>query len=115
MSYCRWSSDGYQCDVYVYQSESGYETYVASRRRPQRIPDLRMTSPMDIEDSIRAQRAALIDPANVPQPIGLSEDGASFNHETPRECAENLIRLKGLGYLVPQEAIEALMEEGGTT
>ena len=32
MSYCRWSSDDFQCDVYVFGSDTGFETYVARGR-----------------------------------------------------------------------------------
>lgn len=42
MSYCRWSSMNWQCDVYVYENVSGgWTTHVAGRRRPiQPIPDI---------------------------------------------------------------------------
>jgi DNA repair photolyase len=33
MSYCRWSSDYFNCDLYCYESNSGYETHVAAYRR----------------------------------------------------------------------------------
>lgn len=111
MSYCRWSSDGFQCDVYVYQSDQGYETHVAARRRPKRIPDLDLTSAATIQESLIVQRAALDDPDNDLQEIGLLEDGASFIHESPGECASNLIRLKNLGYQIPQDVIDALIDE----
>ena len=39
MSYCRWSSDFGECDVYVYESDSGWQTHVAIRHRKQRVPD----------------------------------------------------------------------------
>ncbi len=32
MSYCRWSSDGYSSDVYVYEGEHGYVCHVAARK-----------------------------------------------------------------------------------
>ena len=32
MSFCRFSSDDFQCDFYAYESNSGYELYVAARR-----------------------------------------------------------------------------------
>lgn len=44
--------------------------------------------------------------------IGLPHDGDSFNHETAAECANNLKRLRAIGYRVPQYAIDAIMEEG---
>lgn len=40
MSYCRWSSDHFECDVYVYESVSGgWTTHVAGRRRKTPLPD----------------------------------------------------------------------------
>jgi hypothetical protein len=33
MSYCRWSSDNWKSDVYVYEGDVGYVIHVASRRR----------------------------------------------------------------------------------
>lgn len=42
MSYCRFSSNNWMCDVYVYESVyGGFQVHVAGRRRPIRpIPDL---------------------------------------------------------------------------
>lgn len=40
MSYCRWSSDFGECDVYVYADVSGgWTTHVAGRRLKHRVPD----------------------------------------------------------------------------
>ena len=40
MSYCRWSSDFFECDVYVYEDVSGgWTTHVAGRRRKNKLPD----------------------------------------------------------------------------
>jgi hypothetical protein len=33
MSYCRWSSDGMKCDVYVYEDVSGGFTYMFTLRK----------------------------------------------------------------------------------
>lgn len=33
MSYCRWSSDNFNCDLYCYESDFGFETHLASGRR----------------------------------------------------------------------------------
>lgn len=42
MSYCRWSSDNWRCDVYVYQdTNGGWTTHVAGRRHVlPPIPDI---------------------------------------------------------------------------
>jgi hypothetical protein len=40
MSYCRWSSDFGECDVYVYEDvNGGWTTHVAGRRLKHRVPD----------------------------------------------------------------------------
>lgn len=39
MSYCRWSSDHFECDVYVYESSQGWVTHIAGRRRKAKLPD----------------------------------------------------------------------------
>jgi hypothetical protein len=39
VSYCRWSSNHFECDVYVYESASGWMTHVAGRRHKEKLPD----------------------------------------------------------------------------
>jgi hypothetical protein len=40
MSYCRWSSDHFECDVYVYEDcGGGWTTHVAGRRQKNKLPD----------------------------------------------------------------------------
>ena len=114
MSYCRFSSEGFQCDVYVYESNEGWITQVASRRRPHRTPDLDWSTQALWKQTQAAQRAFLNDPNNAPRPIGLSDDGMTFCDATPGDCAAQLIRLKTMGYQVPQDVIDALLEEAGT-
>lgn len=43
--------------------------------------------------------------------IGLPHDGESFNDDTASECADRLERLRALGYIIPQYAIDALRKE----
>ena len=38
MSYCRWSSDNWRCDLYCYEGDV-FITHVAGRRRMGHIPD----------------------------------------------------------------------------
>ena len=114
MSYCRFSSEGFQCDVYVYESNEGWITHVASRRRATRAPELDWSTQALWEQTQAAQRAFLDDPANPSLPIGLSNDGMTFRDATPGDCAAQLIRLKTMGYHVPQYAIDGLLEEAGT-
>jgi hypothetical protein len=140
MSYCRWSSMNWRCDVYTYEDVSGgWTTHVAGRRRifPP-VPDLplmRFRFGAEWDDTQRAskyptkwhKRAAgvwfrlwgfwhrwihgvTLDLIPLRR-IGLPHDGGSFNDSTPGECADTLERLRAIGYIVPQYAIDSLREE----
>lgn len=117
MSYCRWSNENGYCDAYVYESENGWVTHIAALRPPPGAPP----SPMEIftrpwgvwSYQIYRMRQAARDAwseKNPSVPIDHPEAGASFTHASPLECAENLARLKREGFMVPQYAIDALLE-----
>lgn len=117
MSYCRWSSDGYNCDLYVYESDAGWMTHVAGRRRvsdqPRPVPPVATDLPgVDIDNWLAWWKAihAWCDAAKL-EPIGLVCDGQTFVDDTPGDCADRLVWLKGLGYIVPQYAIDELRQE----
>jgi len=56
MSYCRWSSDFGECDVYVYEScYGGWETHVAGRRLKHNVPDEIKNMPRDTAEDWMAQ------------------------------------------------------------
>jgi len=113
VSYCRWSSDDFQCDVYVYEGHC-FITHVAGRKRiwkeplPEKIPfdKKHLKEWMDRHKKVMqmCKDAELVD-------IGLSRDGMTFDSDTSKDCAELLISLKDEGYNVPQYAIDALMDE----
>lgn len=113
MSYCRWSDQDYQCDVYAYRSDRGYETFVASKRYvfSEALPDQvnfqenpaawfeRHHKVLDILD-----RTKMVD-------IGLPHDGEDWTDGEASACAERLIQLREIGYNVPQYAIDELLSE----
>lgn len=123
MSYCRWSSDDWQCDVYVYEHVGGWwQTHVAGRKRRLRDgvafpPEVHYTG--DNLDAWYARDRAVLemigdanegvlwDWEDLPE---LPDDG-NFRDATPGECADRLEWLRGLGYRVPQYAIDELREE----
>lgn len=113
MSYCRFSSDDYQCDVYVYGSDMGYETHVAGNRLvyKQALPD-----PIEIADDPDGWHARhqlvmdMVDDADRVR-IDLEHAGKCFVDGSAGECAERLKGLKDLGYEVPQYVIDALVAE----
>ena len=119
MSYCRWSTDNFRSDVYVYEdSRGGWTTHVAVRRRVgPRLPD----APLSLlrRDTRlrrlvwRAWRAAADTSLSLCPlvRIGGPVDGKTFNDPTARECAMTLARLIVAGYRVPDGVIENLLEE----
>lgn len=127
MSYARWSSDDFQCDVYVWADVCGdWRTAVATNRcvfkeplpEPVNYPPADAPEPerkVAIEAWIsRHQKVmAMVDAADRVE-IGLPHDGEFFNDATPGECADRLVMLREVGYNVPQYAIDALREEAAS-
>jgi len=115
MSYCRWSTDDYMCDVYVYEDVGGgWTTHVAGRRPVYKEP-LPPQIPWTAENAERYfERMQIVakmhDEAEL-VPIGLPNDGESFNDPTANDCAVRLRALRDLGYNVPQHAIDELESE----
>ncbi len=111
MSYCRFSCDDYQCDVYVYEDvNGGYTTHVAKSRIVFNEPLPEKAS--GVEDWIdRSLKVMKIVERSQRMIIGLPYDGRTFNDEDAEECAYRLISLKDAGYNVPQYAIENLLSE----
>ena len=117
MSYCRFSSDCYQSDVYVYADVSGgFTTHVAGRKRrplkPVPVP------PPDDEDFPLAYWEACSawcqDESNWEwQDIIHEAGGQTFNDATEKACADRLRALKAAGLNVPQYAIDRLDAETG--
>lgn len=115
MSYCRFSSDDYQCDVYCFADVGGgFTTYVANNR-PVLDRMLPPEVPFDTEhaDEWMCRYHAIMawtSKAKRAQ-IGLPYDGQRFNDPTAIDAADRLQMLKDTGYNVPQYAIDALRAE----
>lgn len=111
MSYCRWSSDDFQCDVYCYEHvHGGWVTHVAGRRRVFTEPLPPPAPEGDVRAWIeRCMKVTKMESEHVD--IGLPYDGETFSTDTPGEMADVLERLGSVGYNVPGYAIESLKEE----
>jgi hypothetical protein len=140
MSYCRFSSDNFMCDVYVYEDRyGGFTTHVAGNRYA--FPPLpsvpwewarifggtlspgsrRVTYPSTTKRRAaavywwlvtkwEAVRRLTLD--RIPRRrIDLPHASKHFNDPTAAECADRLEDLRRLGYVVPQYAIDRLREE----
>lgn len=119
MSYCRWSNDDYQCDVYVYDSVGDFVAiHVADNRvtppspPPPSIGNWFERGDAGIADYMARNKAVQEWLATGTRaPIGLPHDGESFEEPDAAAAADRLEYLRGLGYNVPQCAIDALRED----
>jgi hypothetical protein len=120
MSYCRWSSMGFQCDLYCYEDvDGGWTTHVAGLRRigipPQPV------EPEDYEaDDYLDKLDEFVDSFNLwvkavaaceNEPIGLPFDGMSFNDPDLEGFYSRLTELRALGYRFPDEVLEEVVAE----
>lgn len=113
MSYCRFSSDGFQCDVYVYESDAGWITHVAANRPiSDEPPPTRATHP-DAIARMTAEMDWLKTATRIA--IGLWHDRATYVDHSPAACAKRLEDLRSAGYNVPQYAIDNLYAEAKET
>lgn len=115
MSYCRWSSDDFQCDVYAYEHVYGGFMVHVARNRVVFTEPLPEDVPFEAEHleafMARHQKVMAMVDAAERKPIGLPHDGEDFCEDDAGACADRLESLRALGYQVPQYAIDALREE----
>ncbi len=114
MSYCRWSSDNWRCDLYCYEDVSGgWTTHVAGRRRVGEIPavDWRFlgTDHAEFTRQYDAQNAALDSTELVD--IGLPYDGDTFHDYSLEDFRERVVMLREAGYSCPDYVLEDIDEE----
>ena len=113
MSYCRFSSERFQCDVYCYADTSGgYTTHVAGRRRTEPAPEMDLAKMAGSQAECDRYNAAMAEWEKLPLlDIGLPHDGETFADPTLAALRERLVGLKALGYVVPESAFAAIDEE----
>lgn len=118
MSYCRWSSDNWRCDLYCYEDVSGgFTTHVAGNRVVGEIP--RDPSVLELvrgtisdEEWLTQHRAALkfLETAER-RPIGLPHDGESFNDPDLPSFLKRVTDLRAMGYNIPDYVFDEIQEE----
>lgn len=114
MSYCRFSSDNWTSDLYIWMGFSGVEVVVAHSRY---IFDANYPmptfDPLDEEFDYKAYNelyTLAMDHKDTLR-IQLPYAGEMFAYDTGKEAAEFVRELSELGYHVPDGVIEALEEE----
>jgi hypothetical protein len=115
MSYCRFSSDDYQSDGYVYAGVyGGWVTHVAGVRYVFDAP-LPAATPFDDEHFAEwiARERVVMDMVKRArrEPLPPPHAGQDYNDDTPGGCADRLEMLRAAGFNVPQCAIDRLREE----
>lgn len=117
MSYCRWSSSNFGCDLYVYEDTGGgWTIHVAANRVVGHVPEV--VWPIDPNDPEANARFATTQSEQTKfvvsakrEPIALPHAGETFNLPTALACAEKVEELAALGYRVPAYVAATLREE----
>lgn len=105
MSYCRWSTDNFTCDLYCYEDCSGgWTTHVAARRRTPEYTELPDWTKVDAAELDEWGAKSFVD-------IGLPHDGESFNDPTLEDFLARVTSLRDMGYVVPDRVIENIKQE----
>lgn len=117
MAYCRWSSDNWKSDVYVYEGvDNKWHCHVAGSRRlnldtlpPDPLLSISGNDNAQFLDAYNNHRTIL---QSLPfEEIKLPHAGSLHSFRKPQYCALFLEDLKELGYHIPDGVIEELMEE----
>lgn len=114
MSYCRFSSDDWQSDIYCYCG-GNWVVHIAGNRVVGDIPKTPELTNETIPAYMEAHKAQMAFLGTCErQKIELPHAGESFDYDTAGDCADDLERLRSIGYHVPQYAIDELREEALT-
>lgn len=121
MSYCRWSSDDFMCDLYCYEDVGGgWTTHVAGTRlsrrpltpAPMGEDGLRLAREGRYDEWATMHRARSAEIETTPhEAIGLPFDGRTFNDATLEEFRERVVMLRDAGYSVPDYVVEEIDAE----
>ena len=115
MSYCRFSSDSFRCDLYVYEHvNGGFMVHVAGNRVPDDIPhELELTKENANSGAWLSSHMAMMKALEKCEriPITLPHAGETFN-EPDLECLKaRLLALRQVGYLFPDHVLQDIDEE----
>lgn len=116
MSYCRWSTDDFLCDLYCYESDEGFVTHIAANRpiwgdkRPDPVPFNNETIGDGSWLARRNLVMDLLDEINR-EPVDPEYAGKHYLDDTLEEFLARLISLKNAGLSFPDYVIENVKQE----
>lgn len=115
MSYCRWSSDNWKCDLYCYEDVSGgITTHVANNRVVGDIPEapLSLMAEGKIDEFVAAHKKQMAFIINAKrESIGLPYDGENFNDPDYASFFVRLMELRKVGYSFPDYVLEQVRDD----
>lgn len=119
MSYCRWSTDGFRCDLYAYQSSEGYVIHVAARRMVEdsatdfddELPPA--DAPMEAFERYAKDYQKHLEAVGSADKIAidLPHAGKTFVEPDLQAFKARLLALREIGYRFPDEVIACVEEE----
>jgi len=111
MSYCRWSSDNWKCDIYAYEHYQGwYQIHIAGNRIIGEVPEYSFTDPTEKMMADYKKQTDFMENAKR-EPIGLPHDGDSFQEPDLESFKQRLLELREIGYKFPDYVLETIDEE----
>lgn len=115
MSYCRWSCENFQSDIYCYEDYyGGIMIHVAAKRIAEPLPEMPIMNRENVENGswLAAHNRNMAILGTIERkPIGLPCDGESFHVATHQQAVDKLLELRDMGYQVPEFALKHLREE----
>src|SRR5262249_61454197 len=117
MSYCRWSSMNWTCDLYCFADiTGGWTTHVAPRRRIDAVPDDRqedfIARKISLDEYTQLHREQMIALERIPfEPLRLPHAGETFHDSSLAEFKRRLLELRQLGYRFPYGVIDQIDAE----
>lgn len=113
MSYCRWSTDDFQCDLYVWEdANGGWRIAVAARRTvfDEPLPPPVPSSSANIVEECIARHQLVGTLPYHHEDLDLPHAGETFEEPTASAAADRVAALRVLGYRCP-DIVESLLRE----
>lgn len=115
MAYCRWSTDDFQCDLYVYEDcAGGWTIHIAGRRTvysEKLPPPIELTQETALEYFHRHQKIMQMHGSAKMVEIDLPYVGETILVDSLQELLATLIQLKEIGYIFPDSVIKEVEGE----
>lgn len=113
MAYCRWSTDDFLCDLYIWDDVAGHTAVAVASRRVVYEEPLPEPIPWDVEriEEIYARQKVVRDLPQHYEDIELPHAGEILCVPTPAAAADLVAELRALGYCCPDGIEQALREE----